>query len=539
VGVADLPAPICDLLGRLGDQRAVGALRGTLVRGLAQSAEGSEETSESSLEEQSRQAKWAAALALARLGDQEQVPVARSWAASADAKQRLKGAEILLISGAADARRALVPLFALPGEARVTAFRLAAAAPGVELVSAAGEAAKLADEPGRLALLLLGRVGGASAVARLEPLLRDPRRAWDAAYALARAPGDEARRALEVALSGPALARLAARAGVVRTLALGDEPRGLSDALRSLFASKQPADRAAGAFGLAALGKVNAIELVDSRDPAIVRAAARAALILGPSATRALARRLVVESDTTTRAALALVLAGPRESVDDVPTFRLLSWAEADEPIAPLAIAALGVREQPEQPGDERRFARWLESDDPVKRVHAALALGSSPLPSAAGRLADAWRFETDPAVRRAIVVALSQRGEPARRALEIAAKLDTDAEVRESASLGISGRLSSPLGRLGRGCSGAREGACYIAWISLVKTAPAGPEAIDARVASYVDPSGLSLPVVSDPDGALLLPGVSPGDASFHLASSVIRDDAPGHDRTEAGSAR
>jgi hypothetical protein len=38
VGSGDLPASVCDLLGRLGDERAVGALRGTLVRGLVRAA---------------------------------------------------------------------------------------------------------------------------------------------------------------------------------------------------------------------------------------------------------------------------------------------------------------------------------------------------------------------------------------------------------------------------------------------------------------------------------------------------------------------
>src|SRR5437763_11899090 len=49
----------------------------------------------------------AAALALARLGDQEQVAVARNWASSGDAALRVAGVEILLVSGVSDARRAL------------------------------------------------------------------------------------------------------------------------------------------------------------------------------------------------------------------------------------------------------------------------------------------------------------------------------------------------------------------------------------------------------------------------------------------------
>jgi hypothetical protein len=537
VGASELPAPVCDLLGKLGDQRAVTALRGTLARGVLRST--SDDTSEAGLEEQNREMKIAAALALARLGDQEQVPIARAWLASEDTALKLKGAEILLLSGAAGARSSLVPLLGAPGRVRAAAFRLAARAPGPEFLAAAAAAAKTPDDEGKMGLSLLGRLGGPFAVASLASLLRDPARAWDAAFALSRAPGREARRALEDALGTPTLVRLAARAGVVRALALRDEPSRLADALSSLFASNDPADRAAGAFGLAALGKKNLAELALSRDQAIVRAAARASLVLGPDAARALVPRLAIEKDIATRTALAMALASTGAGFDELSTHQLETWADGDDPIAPLAIVALGGREQP---GDERRIGRRLESADPVLRVHAALALAASPLPTATGRLADAWRFEPDRGVRRAIVVALSQRPDPARLApLGLAARLDPDADVREAAMLGLAGRLPSPLGRLGEGCArrGARVGVCYVAWISLVKSSAVPAAWSLARAASYVDASGLSLPVVSDPDGAVVLPGVSPGDGSFRLASSVFWYDALGHDGGQTGSSK
>jgi hypothetical protein len=539
VGGADLPAPVSEVLGLLGDERAVWALRGTLVHGLAKSPDSTDEVSDASLEDMSRQAKVAAALALARLGDQEQVAVARTWLGSGDAWLKLKGAEILLVSGATDARRALVPLLAQPGETRASAFRLALLAPGSELVPVASEASKSTDEAGRLALLLLGRVGGSAAVSKLEALLRQPARGADAAFALARAPGDEARRAIEAALSIPALARLAARAGVVRALAQGDEPHDLPETLRGLFASKDPADRAAGAFGLVALGRADLGELVRSRDGVVVRAAARAALALGRDAAKILAARLAVETDRATRTSLGLALLGTSDGIRELPTYRLLEWADGDEPLAPLAIVALGAREPRGEgdSGEDPRLARWLESEDPITRAHAAFALGQSALPSAIGRLAGAWRFETDRAVRRAIVVALGQRGELARRALDIASRLDPDAEVRETATLALAGRLPSPLERLGEGCVRKRVGACYVAWISLTPSASADAEAADARLGSFVDASGLSLPVVTDPDGSLVMPGVSPGDASFRLASSEVWYDALGHDRGQTRS--
>jgi hypothetical protein len=539
VGSAELPAPVCELLGRLGDMRAVAALRSTLLHGLTRSATPAGEPEETSLEEQSRQAKIAAGLALARLGDHEQVAVARTWVTSGNADLQLKGAEILLQSGAADARRRIVPLLAAPEPLRTSAFRLAAEAPGPDLLAIASDAAARADEPGRIAVAWLGRIGGATAATRLGSLLREPGRAWDAAFALALAPGDEARRVLDEAMSIAALSRLAARAGVVRALALDDEPRRLGRTLRTLFASTDPSDRAAGAFGLAVLGQMDVSELVRSRDAVVVRAAARASLALGFRRTNALAERLATESDVATRTSLAIVLAGPSENFDVLPTYHLLSWAESDDPIFPLAIVAAGAREQA---GEEKRLVRWMESEDPVRRAHAAFALARSPLSSAAGRLADAWRFEPDAAVRRAMVVALAVRPETlARSALEVAAKLDTDSEVRESAALGLLGRLPSPFDRRDSGCERARRNAtlCHVAWISLVPSATAEGSVVSGRRGSFVDASGISLPVVSDPDGALVVAGVSAGAGSFRLASSVIWYEALVHDRSETGSGR
>jgi len=533
VGREELPAAVCDLLGRLGDQRAVGALRAALVHGLARGDSG-----EGSTHDESRQAKAAAAIALARLGDQEQVAVARSWLASGDLWLQLKGAEVLLLSGAAGARQYLPPLLSSP-PTRSAALRLAVRSLGADLLPAIGELADTTDDSGKTAVVLLGRLGGASAVAQLETLLRVPSRAWEAAFALARSPGDQANRALESALSNPALARLAARAATVRALAIGQTPTGLEATLRSLLASNEPADRAAGAFGLAALRKVSMAELVASRDPVVVRAAARASLPLGGEAAKAIADRLAVETDGATRNALAIALAGPTEALAAVSTHQLVAWAESDEPIAPLSLVALGAREES---GDEHRLARWSQSSDPVLRAHAALALASSPLPNAVSRLAQAWRFEPDRDVRRAIAVALSQRGEFQRIAfLEIVARIDPDLEVREMASLGLVGRLPDPRARMGAGCAGARAkvGGCYVAWILLAPSSVAPAASAGVRAGALVDSSGLSLPVVGDPDGALVVPGVSPGNASFRLASSPLWYDDLGHERSQAEPSR
>ena len=368
---------------------------------------------------------------------------------------------------------------------------------------------------------------------------RDPGRAWQAAFALARAPGDDARHALEVVPKSAAEGRLYARASVVRALTVGESPRDLADRLRALLASRDPADRATGAFGLGALGKVDVRDLLGSRDLVVVRAAARAALLGGREAAEVAARRLAVETDRATRAALALALAVSTESFAWLSTAQLAAWAESDEALAPLAVLALGTREVAAQ---ERQLGRFLESPDPVLRAHAALALALSPLASAASRLDEAWRFEERGPVRRAIVVALARRTEPERLdVLTLASRLDPDADVREAARLALAGdrgELPFPVGQLGAGCAGRSLslGTCQVAWIALSPTsaAPSGQLQGDiaGRSGSYHDPTGLALPVVSDPDGALLLPGVSRGPASFRLASSSSWDEAPHDDR-------
>jgi hypothetical protein len=535
-----VPASISELLGRLGDVRAMTMLKGTLARGLlrASAASGSDRPDPAEDEEESKRARVAAAMALARLGDEEQVPIAENWAASADPYLRLRGVEVLLVSGAARARRLLLPLLAAP-ETHDAALGLAAESPGVELLPGLEDSVKAGGDGARRGVVLLGRLGGAEAVRLLEKWLRDPERAGDAAFALARAPGAEARRALEVAAAEPKLTRLMARAGTVRALALRDPPSGLGDRLEALLASRDDADRAAGAFGLAVLRKTDVRELIDSPDPVVVRAAARASLLAGGAAVAACRARLATENDALTRTALAIAIAASPDVSVPVSTGRLAEWAESDEPFAPLAVVALGPREGQLE---KRRLGRALDSTDPVLRAHAAFGLALSPLPDAAARLANAWRFEETARVRRAIVVALGQRREPQRLAtLDLAAKLDPDQQVRETARLALRGEVPMPLGRFGGGCAGseARVGACYAAWITLAPSSPAVASELRARAGRLLDAGGLALPVVADPDGMLVVPGVSGGAASFRLASSPLWDDAQGQDGAEAEPAR
>src|SRR6185503_2276986 len=251
----------------------------------------------------------------------------------------------------------------------------------------------------------------------------------------------------------------------------------------------------------------------------------------GSDAVEACRARLATEGDELTRTALAIAIAASPDASVPVSTGRLAEWAESDEAYAPLAVVALGPRERPLE---KRRLGRALDSADPVLRAHAAFGLALSPLPDAVSRLANAWRFEETPRVRRAIVLALGRRREPQRLAtLELAAKLDPDEQVRETARLALRGELPLPLGRFGAGCAGseARVGGCYAAWITLTPSSPAGAAELRERAGRLLDAAGLALPVVADPDGMLVVPGVSAGAASFRLASSPLWYDAHGHD--------
>src|SRR4030095_14196407 len=100
--------------------------------------------------------------------------------------------------------------------------------------------------------------------------LDQPKRAALAAHALALMPGPEANAALRARLSQPKLRRLAARAAVLRFGMLGERVSGLEDTLEALLRSKDAADRAAAAFGLAALDPERGRALLKSRDLATV-----------------------------------------------------------------------------------------------------------------------------------------------------------------------------------------------------------------------------------------------------------------------------
>ncbi|MET0591767.1 MAG: hypothetical protein ABW133_03650, partial [Polyangiaceae bacterium] len=69
--------------------------------------------------------------------------------------------------------------------------------------------------------------------------------------------------------------------------------------------------------------------------------------------------------------------------------------------------------------------------------------------------------------------------------------------------------------------------------------TSPRAAGGSAPHLGRLLDAAGLALPVVADPDGMLVVPGVSAGAASFRLASSTLWYDAQGHDAVETERAR
>src|SRR5262249_8601076 len=160
-----------------------------------------------------------------------------------------------------------------------------------------------------------------------------------------------------------------------------------------------------------------------------------------------------------------------------------------------------------ERDGEKSAARRLLGSADPVVRAHAARGLAHSPLPDATGRLADALRFEPDESVRRAIVIALSARHETQKiGALEAVIRFDPGACVRERSRLSQRGPIPALLVEAGAACRREGAGACHVAWISLVPSSPAARPMVENRAARWLDASGLSLPIVADPDGSALV---------------------------------
>ncbi len=496
--VRDLRTPtraMARLLGALGDLRALPALR-EIVRSAP------------------KDVRPDAALALAELGDEETVELARHWLKhETEPDFRVAAARILLDFRASDAGSAAASLL---GDERTREAGLALAnrvgLPDATDALLRGARTRTGAERSDW-FAALGRAGSPSALSFLGGALSRRETSSFAALALAHSPAADAEVVLEHALQDPKTRRAALRASLVRKVALDRTPRGFESALAELSGSsaRDPSDRAVFAQASVLSSPRRAAELVPHADLVELYAVARLARL--PEVGRALAERLAIEPDAAAREALSACLAAP-EAAERVPSDVLLTLLEAGGIAAPLAARALSAR-------DSRalrpKITSLLESDDPLLRSHAALGLGDSREGSALGVLERAYRFETDETVRLAIVLALGARREPARlRVLGMARALDAAAAVRQAAALALVGAT------VASDASGPES-----AWLELQLASPDASGGRLSRGVLLITASGLALPAFADPDGVLLLPGLPRGSFELRLAAPTRTDDA------------
>jgi cellulose synthase operon protein C len=455
-----------------------------------------------------------AAVALSRLGDTDTLELARHWLAHERGSEfRSAAARILLALHAPDRGRAVVELF--NDEAtRMTALELASRAVIPELAGPLIRHVKGAsDEQRELSFAALGLSGTRAAFSFLGGALGTRETSSAAALALARSPAREAEAVLEQALRSPGTRRAAVRASIVRALALGRTPSGLSAALGELSASRETSDRALFAQASALFSSSSLPALLKRASSAELRAIARSALL--PNVSRVLAERLALEANPNLREALAIGLAS-LDSAELVPSDVLLDLIDARGLAAPLAARALSARDSRSL---RPKLLALLASDDPVLRSHVALGLAHSRESSALGLLSRAYRFETEPSVRLAIVRALAIRSEPAReRTLRLALNLDGSRAVRQAAALALAAAVPAV----------DTPGPDSL-WLELGTAEGVAPEAGGSglRGALVITASGLALPAFADPDGVLLLPALPSGAFELRLAAEARTDNA------------
>lgn len=487
------------LLGRIGDLRAIDPLLEAATTGDVDR-------------------RVAAIGALAALGDTRALELARRAVTSTDLRLREAGARAIVALGAEERVGVVARLVEDPATFALGAT-LAHDVHHPEITKRLAERTRAETDPGArsLAIAALGRSPDPNAAAALATRMTDPSAGYEAALALARSPAPNATSQLVDGMNGPARA-LAARAWIVRSLLRHERRADADERTFALVRSTNPTERSIGAFARVALAGDSAGAFLSSND-ARVRRAALLATLARPQAVdhdALLAHR--ADPDAFVRALLVARLAGANDRVDDgLTTTELARRADAGGPDALAAVEAVARRTNEAL---ETTVERWLASDDPQVRAHAARGLGAASYPRATGWLADLFADEPDTDVRRAIVAALAARTADAkasarREALE-AARLDPDAAVARTARAALANlppRSDDP----------APGG--EVAWIRLVSSDGAKPDRTFSGV--VVGSDGVAVPVVFDDDGHALVAGLPPGPYRLVLASGAPSYDA------------
>jgi HEAT repeat protein len=502
LGVSVLPPGVIHLLAATGDLRTLDAIRASVKSPDASS-------------------RAAALVALGELGDARAIELAKNAMGERDARVRAAAGEALVLLDAPEKGKAVEAL--LGDDATFQAgLKLAERVSGEAITKAlVARLATTSDGPMRSGIVAaLGRSTDPQAIKALLGTIRDRALSGDVAQAIARSPNAYAPAAVEAMLAHPEFKRLGVRAWAVRALVRGDRTPTGRDLAERFASSADANERAVGVSALVALGHKSAADALADRDPRVRRAAATASLARLDAATkRLLASMYASEKDAATQQVLAIgLLDGDPDAL--VTTTMLVDRAESGGPDAPLCALALARR------ADEKlmpKVAALLSSRDPVLRAHAARGLGMSDARDAVGYLANAYKFEADPGVRRAIVRALVTRAgndatAPAREAtLHVAARLDPDPVARFLASRALSDRVA-PLGE---------PTTTEVAWLRALTVDGTAPPSGLVGVLRRSD--DLAVPVAFDDEGYALVPGTPPGEAHLVLAPRLPTYDPSG----------
>ena len=498
---ASLQPGVVRLLGQLGDLRAL-----EILHGAARSTDVN--------------VRCAALLALAELGDERAIGLSRTAIAEADARLRSAAGEAFVVLNAQERFKAVS---ALISDEATTAIgvRLADRVSNPEITKLL--AARVIQHPDRdvraNVIRALGRAPDPDAAKALTApeLLADPTFGYQAAFALARSPAANAGVLVTAMMSGKT-ATLGVRAYVVRALVRGDRSSAGDAVLLRLASSKDGRERALGIFALVALRSASVEAHLGDPDPRVRRGAAMGTLSRSTKDDRhALLARLGKEPDPATRQVLAIgLLDGDPDAA--LTTTLLLDRAEAGGADAPLAAMALARRADESM---DRKLGQLLGAKDSVLRAHAARGVAHATLPDVTGRLADAYAYETDVGVRRALIGALALRTKdasaPARKAtLEVASQLDPDATCRVTARRGLdptAATIGAPI-------------TTETAWLRITLDGGAAPN--EAYVGSIVRADGLAVPIAFDDDGFAIVPGLPPGEVRLVLAPRLPTYKAP-----------
>ena len=482
---------VVEVLGEMGDLRAIPALRKLLTEG-------------------DISVRVAAGIALARLGDSSAASTARDWLAQEGSsfELRIGTAQILTLIRDPYGPRAIAVLLADPAT-RDEGIALAELAPTQQLASSLAGLATISegDQLARV-FVALANCGGPLAAKTLESLLQKSNR--DAAVALGRCRGPEASAAISRALRDPKTRRIAARAALVRAAEQGMQVDGLASALGTLSKSSDPADRFVGVFGLVFTGRAQIKTIAKSEDPLALVAACNAS-VSAVSQRAECKNALAKTTDMESREAFAASLFRDA-TIDGVSTSTLFEWAETPATSAPVFARLLGSRDAESV---RPRIERLLFSGDPDVRAQMAIGLGESTQPSVVSLLARAYAFEQDPVVRRAVVTGIAsvhakRRTVVGRRWLETAEMLDPDTIVRATAHRGLSGNRRFPI-----------EQGEHMLWLRVGTGSDDGMTGVYA--VRVVLPDGSTISAVTAPDGEVLIPSMAPGLVSVRAGGTSL----------------